>query len=96
MQYMKPYHRYRAPWHCWLAARRRSRRCISTRAARPLQWFIDGGASITAGTTATFSTAAGAWHRIHPATGSGQPFMLRRISIRRFSATNQLIALGQP
>jgi opacity protein-like surface antigen len=65
--------------------------------ARPLQWFIDGGASITAGTTADFLDSGwsiGTGFTLRPVPG--QPFMLRAdVNYSRFSATNQLISLGQ-
>src|SRR6202165_5951366 len=65
--------------------------------ARPLQWFIDGGASITAGTTADFLDSGwtiGTGFTLRPVPG--QPFMLRAdLNYSRFSATNQLISLGQ-
>jgi opacity protein-like surface antigen len=66
-------------------------------AARPLQWFITGGASITEGHTADFldsgwSIGTGFTMRPVPA----QPFMLRAdVNYSRFNATNQLISLGQ-
>jgi opacity protein-like surface antigen len=65
--------------------------------ARPLQWFIDGGASITAGTTADFLDSGwsiGTGFTLRPVPG--QPFMLRAdVNYSRFNATNQLISLGQ-
>ena len=65
--------------------------------ARPLQWFIDGGASITQGRTADFLDSGwsiGTGFTLRPVPG--RPFMLRAdLNYSRFSASNQLIALGQ-
>jgi opacity protein-like surface antigen len=64
---------------------------------RPLQWFIDGGASITTGTTADFLNSGwsiGTGFTLRPVPG--QPFMLRAdLNYNRFTGTNQLISLGQ-
>src|SRR6202165_4836737 len=64
--------------------------------ARPLQWFIDGGASITAGTTADFLDSGwsiGTGFTLRPVPG--QPFMLRAdVHYRRLNATQRLISLG--
>ncbi|HEY0768484.1 MAG TPA: outer membrane beta-barrel protein [Steroidobacteraceae bacterium] len=63
---------------------------------RPLQWFIDGGATVTQGRTADFLGSGwtiGTGFTLRPAPG---PFMLRvDLNYSRFGATNQLISLGQ-
>ena len=65
--------------------------------ARPLQWFIDGGASVTEGRTADFLDSGwsiGTGFTLRPVPG--RPFMLRAdLNYNRLSATNQLISLGQ-
>src|SRR5256885_9196568 len=62
-----------------------------------LQWFIDGGASVTEGRTADFLDSGwsiGTGFTLRPVPG--QPFMLRAdLNYNRFSATDQLISLGQ-
>src|SRR5260370_37848621 len=66
-------------------------------AVRPLQWFIDGGASITQGRTADFLDSG--WSirtgfSVRPVPG--QPLLLRTdLNYSRFNATHQLISLGQ-
>jgi opacity protein-like surface antigen len=65
-------------------------------AERPVQWFINGGASITEGDTANYLNngwTIGTGFSVRPAPG---PFLLRpEIDYSRFRATDQLIALGQ-
>ena len=64
--------------------------------ARPIQWFIDGGASVTTGTTSDFLDSGwniGTGFTVRPDPRG--PFMLRaELNYNRFSATNQLLALG--
>jgi opacity protein-like surface antigen len=65
-------------------------------AERPVQWFIGGGGSITEGDTAQFldnGWTIGTGVTVRPMPG---PFYWRaELNYSRFSATDQLIALGQ-
>ena len=63
---------------------------------RPIQWFIDGGASVTTGTTSDFLNSGwniGTGFTVRPDPRA--PFMLRaELNYNRFAATDQLLALG--
>ena len=97
MQHMKPYLRLLAPLALLGGGAPAFAQVYQYPAARPLQWFIDGGGSITAGTTADFLDSGwsiGTGFTLRPVPG--QPFMLRAdVNYSRFGATNQLISLGQ-
>jgi opacity protein-like surface antigen len=97
MQHMKSYIRILAPLALLGCAAPVFAQGYQYPAQRPLQWFIDGGASITEGTTADFLNSGwsiGTGFTLRPVPG--QPFMLRAdLNYSRFSATNQLISLGQ-
>jgi len=97
MQHMKPYLRLLALLALLAGGAPAFAQAYQYPAARPLQWFIDGGGSITAGTTADFLDSGwsiGTGFTLRPVPG--QPFMLRAdLNYNRFSGTNQLISLGQ-
>jgi len=97
MQHMKPYLRILALLALLAGGAPAFAQAYQYPAARPLQWFIDGGGSITAGTTADFLDSGwsiGTGFTLRPVPG--QPFMLRAdLNYNRFSGTNQLISLGQ-
>ena len=97
MQPMKPYVRILAPLALLGCGAPAFAQVYQYPPARPLQWFIDGGASITQGRTADFLDSGwsiGTGFTLRPVPG--RPFMLRAdLNYSRFSASNQLIALGQ-
>jgi opacity protein-like surface antigen len=97
MQPMKPYIRILAPLSLLGCGAPAFAQVYQYPPARPLQWFIDGGASIPQGRTADFLDSGwsiGTGFTLRPVPG--QPFMLRAdLNYSRFSATNQLISLGQ-